>query len=76
MERERHVVEGAVQAVAEEATAADRLIDEALAAGLDGSHALTVHAKMLRTELLRVKVDLERELVSNPLAIRSGMSHQ
>ncbi|MGA9159256.1 MAG: hypothetical protein WB297_00095 [Actinomycetota bacterium] len=33
-----------------------------IAAALDGSHALTVHAKMLRLELLSVKRDLEREL--------------
>lgn len=38
------------------------LVEEALAAGLHGSHPLTVHAKMLRLELLNVKADLEREL--------------
>lgn len=31
---------------------ADALIDEALAAGLNGSHPLTIDAKMLRLELL------------------------
>jgi hypothetical protein len=31
-------------------------------AGLGGSHPLTVHAKMLRLELLKVKADPEREL--------------
>jgi hypothetical protein len=41
---------------------ADALVDEALAAGLDGSHPLTVHTKMLRLELLQVKAELEREL--------------
>ncbi len=39
-----------------------RGVDEALEAGLDGSQPLTVHAKMLRLELLKVKADLEREL--------------
>ncbi len=31
-------------------------------AGLDGSHTVAVHAKMLRLELLQTKADLEREL--------------
>jgi hypothetical protein len=43
-------------------SAADSLVNEALDAGLDGSHPVTVHAKMLRLELLSVKADLEREL--------------
>lgn len=37
------------------------LVDEAKAAG-GGDHPVTVHAKMLRLELLKVKADLEREL--------------
>jgi hypothetical protein len=37
-------------------------VDEALDADLGGSHPVTVHAKMLRLELLQVKADLEREL--------------
>jgi hypothetical protein len=36
-------------------------VDEAHAAGLDGSHPVTLQAKMLRLELLNVKADLERE---------------
>jgi hypothetical protein len=40
---------------------ADELVDEAKAAG-GGDHPVTVHAKMLRLELLKVKADLEREL--------------
>jgi hypothetical protein len=40
---------------------ADDLVDEAKAAG-GGDHPVTVHAKMLRLELLKVKADLEREL--------------
>ena len=44
-QNERDVLEHAVRAVAEQATKADELIDEALGAGLDGSHPLTVHAR-------------------------------
>jgi hypothetical protein len=56
------VLEGAVHTVAEQAAKADGLVDEAVAAGLGGSHPVTVQAKMLRIELLNVKADLEREL--------------
>ena len=35
---------------------------EALDADLGASHLITLHAKMLRLELLNVKTDLEREL--------------
>jgi hypothetical protein len=62
MWRDRGVLEHAVEAVTEQAVKADALVDEVLEAGLDGSHPLTVHAKMLRLELLQVKADLEREL--------------
>jgi hypothetical protein len=62
MARDRDILERAVQAVCEQAAKADALVDEALAAGLDGSHQVTVHAKTLRLELLQVKADLEREL--------------
>jgi hypothetical protein len=48
--------------LSEQAAKADSLIDEATAAGLGGSHPLTIHAKTLRLELLKVKADLEREL--------------
>jgi hypothetical protein len=37
-------------------------VHEAVEIGLGGSAPLTVHAKMIRQELLRVKSDLEREL--------------
>jgi len=57
--REREILEHAVHAVAEQAAKADDLIDEAKAAG-GGDHPVTVHAKMLRLELLKVKADLER----------------
>lgn len=40
----------------------DAIVNEALDSGLDGSHPVTLHAKMLRLELLNVKADLEREL--------------
>jgi len=59
---QRDVLERAVQTVAEQAAKADSIVEEALAAGLDGSHRVTLSAKMLRLELLRVKADLEREL--------------
>ncbi|MGH3118413.1 MAG: hypothetical protein ACRDQ2_15130, partial [Gaiellales bacterium] len=50
-----------MRTLAEQAAKADALVDEATAAG-GGSHSVTVHAKMLRLELLNVKADLEREL--------------
>lgn len=62
MRQERDILERAVRAVSEQATKADVVVDEALAAGLDGSHPVTLQAKMLRQELLQVKADLEREL--------------
>ena len=61
---ERHVLEDAVRAVTAQAIKTNDLIDEALATGLDGSHPVTVQAKMLRLELLKVKADLERELAT------------
>jgi hypothetical protein len=60
--RERDILERALQAVSEQAAAASAIVDEALEAGLDGSHPVTLQAKMLRLELLKVKADLEREL--------------
>lgn len=62
MGREREVLERAVRVVSEQAAKADALVDEAVAAGLDGSHPVTLQAKLLRLELLKVKADLEREL--------------
>jgi hypothetical protein len=49
-ERERHVLENAVQMLADQAAKADDLVDEATAAG-GGSHPVTVHAKMLRLSI-------------------------
>jgi hypothetical protein len=60
--QERDILERAVRALSEQAVAANALVDEAIDAGPDGSHALTVYAKMLRLELLKVKADLERDL--------------
>jgi hypothetical protein len=62
MRKERNVLERAVRAVSEQAAKADAVVDEAFAAGLDGSHPVTLQAKMLRQELLQVKADLERKL--------------
>jgi hypothetical protein len=59
--QEREILERAVRAE-EQAAVASVILDEALDAGLGGSHPVTVHAKMLRLELLKVKADLEREL--------------
>lgn len=59
---ERDILEPTVRAVTERAAAASALVDEALDAGLDGSHPVTLQAKMLRLELLSVKADLKREL--------------
>ena len=47
MRQERDILERAVRAVSEQASKPDAVVDEALAAGLDGS--------------LQVKADLERE---------------
>lgn len=60
--REWDILERAVRAVSEQAAAASAIVDEALDAGLDGSHPIALQAKMLRLELLNVKADLEREL--------------
>ena len=61
--QERDILEHAVRVVAEQAVKADELVDEAKAAG-GGDHPVTVHAKMLRLELLKVKADLDRELAA------------
>jgi hypothetical protein len=58
--REYDILEHAVRTVAERAAHADRIIEEARAAGLDASHPIAVQAKMLRRELLQVKAELER----------------
>jgi hypothetical protein len=55
-------LEKAVRSIAERASQASAVVDEAHNAGLDGSHPVTLQAKMLRLELLKVKAGLEREL--------------
>jgi hypothetical protein len=45
---ERAILERAVRAVSEQATAASAVVDEAFKAGLDGTHSVTLQAKMLR----------------------------
>jgi hypothetical protein len=72
--REREILERAVRVVGEQSAAANAIVDEALDAGLDGSHPVTVYAKMLRLDLLNVKADLERELEDLVLSCRrSGL---
>lgn len=60
--QDRDILERAVRTLSEQAAKADALVDEALNAGLNGSHPVTLQAKLLRHELLQVKADLEREL--------------
>jgi hypothetical protein len=55
-------IERAVHAVSEQASAASSIVAEILNVGLDGGRPVTLHTKMLRLELLRVKADLERDL--------------
>lgn len=55
-------LERAVRAVSEQDAAASAIVDEGVNASLDGSHPVTLQAKMLRLELLKVKADLERDL--------------
>jgi hypothetical protein len=57
---ERDILERAVHAVSEQAAAASTVVDEAFKAGLDGSHPLTLQAKMLRLELLKVKAVVDQ----------------
>ena len=60
--RERDVLERAVQAVAEQASKTNTVIDEAMEAGLAADHPVAIAAKQVRLELLNMKADLEREL--------------
>jgi hypothetical protein len=56
--------------VTEQGASADAIVDQAMAAGLDGSARLTVQVKQLLAELLSVKADLERELERRDLRLR------
>jgi hypothetical protein len=60
--QERDILERAVRVISEQVASASGVIDEALEAGLPGDHPVTLQAKMLRLELLKVKADLERSL--------------
>jgi hypothetical protein len=60
--RERDVLERAVHAVAEQAANTNKVVDEAMDAGLASDHPVNISPKQARLELLRVKADLEREL--------------
>ena len=60
--KEREFLERAVRSIAERTSQASTVVDEAHTAGLDGSHPVTLEAKILRLEMLNVKADLEREL--------------
>ena len=60
--RERDILERSVLAIAEQAANSNKVIDEAMDAGLAADHPVTVAAKMLRLELLKTKADLERGL--------------
>ena len=51
-----------VHAIAQQAANTSKVIDEAMDAGLAADHPLTVAAKQVRLERLKVKADLEREL--------------
>jgi len=61
-QREREILERTVASVAAKAVEFGDLIDEMDAAGLDGSHPLTVEVKLARLELLKVKSAAEQEL--------------
>ena len=60
--RERDILERAVHSISEQASNTSKVVDEAMDAGLPADHPVTVAAKQVRFELLRVKADLEREL--------------
>ena len=49
-QRERDILERAVRVISEQAASASEIVDEALDAGLDGSHPVTLQAKMLQLE--------------------------
>ena len=57
---ESGILEHAVHAIPSRPNT-NKVIDEAMEAGLAADHPVTIAAKQVRLELLRVKVDLERE---------------
>lgn len=56
--RERDILEVAIRRVAEQAANTNKVIDEAMEAGLADDHPVTIAAKQVRLELLKVKADL------------------
>jgi hypothetical protein len=71
--RERDILEHAVHTVAEQAEKAGELVDEATAAG-GGSHPVTIHAKMLRLELLNVRQTSNASSRTSPSTARPAGS--
>lgn len=69
-QQERHILERAIHSIAEQAANTNKVVDEAMDAGLPADHPVTVAAKQLRLELLQVKADLERELGKLSLTCR------
>ena len=65
--REREILEQAVRTVAEQAVKANELSTKRRLPG--GDHPVTVHAKMLRLELLKVKAEA---LVDQGIAVGFG----
>jgi len=49
------ILERAIQGATEQAAKTNVIVDQAMAAGLDGSDTVTIHVKTLRAELLSVK---------------------
>jgi hypothetical protein len=60
--QERDILQRAVTAITDQAVKTEALVDEAVAAGLGSSHPVTIQAKLLRLEILKVKADLEEGL--------------
>ncbi len=73
-QREREILEHTVQVLTEQAVAASKLVDEAMAAGLGGSHPVTIHAKMLQLELIETKAAVELSSVSSSSTARPVIS--
>jgi hypothetical protein len=71
-QRQRDILERAVEAVTQQAAAASALVDEAHDADLGGSHPVTIQAKMLRLSFSNVNADLEREVGSKVGSTNQG----
>jgi hypothetical protein len=68
----RDILERAVHTVSEQAKNASALVDEAHAASFDGSHPVTLQAKILRLELLNVKADQKENLAGSFFTARTA----